>query len=216
MHLHRLKINKSVDIDMNFDKIRKNLYDIGFTSRVFEKRGDACDYLLKEIKNTSVGIGGSVTVRELDIYERLKQNNTVYWHWYKDESKTTEEMLRLASNTDVYISSVNAIAETGEIVNIDGTCNRIASISYGHKKVYLIIGKNKITKDLDSAISRARNVAAPLNARRLGKNTPCAKGELKCYNCKSSDKICRNLSVIWKAPEACLYDIIFINEDLGY
>jgi len=201
---------------MNFEKIIKNLSALGFPSKSFETKAEAADYLINSINGVSVGIGGSVSVRELDIYDRLCQNNNVFWHWFIPSNKSTEDMLKLASDTDVYISSVNAIAETGEIVNIDGTCNRIASISYGHKKVYLVIGKNKITPDLESAIHRARNVAAPLNARRLGKNTPCAVGELKCYDCRSSDKICRNLSIIWKAPEACEYEIILINEDLGY
>ena len=82
--------------------------------------------------------------------------------------------------TQQYIFSVNGLAETGEIINIDGNCNRVASIFYGHKKVYLVIGKNKLEKDYDSALYRARNVASPLNAKRVGAKTPCAmKGEFE-------------------------------------
>lgn len=201
---------------MNLDSICKNLERLGYKSRAFETKLDAVEYITNSICGKSVGIGGSVTIREMDIFDKLKKNNTVFWHWFASEDKNTSEILKLAAEADVYISSANAIAESGEIVNIDGTCNRIASISYGHEKVYIVVGKNKITPNLDLAISRARNVAAPLNARRLGKKTPCALGELKCHNCKSKDRICRNLSVIWNAPMASEYEIIVINEDLGY
>ena len=201
---------------MNYDILKSNLLAIGFPSKFFKTKEAAAEYLLDTIKGSTVGIGGSITVKELDIYNKLTKENTVFWHWMPIEGKSTSEMLKLASETEVYISSANAISENGEIVNIDGTCNRVASISFGHKKVYIVIGKNKIMPDLESAISRARNVAAPKNARRLNKKTPCAVGELKCHNCKSKEKICRNLSVLWKAPEASSYEIIIVDEELGY
>lgn len=129
---------------------------------------------------------------------------------------TADEVRSLAATAEIYISSVNALAQTGEIINIDGACNRIASICYGHKKVYLIVGKNKIAPDYNTALYRARNVAAPKNARRLGKKTPCAVNADKCYNCKSPDRICRALSVLWTKPSLCDYEIVLINEDLGF
>ena len=132
-----------------------------------------------------------------------------------DKEKSREIRLK-ANNASIYISSVNAIAETGEIVNIDATCNRVASIFYGHDKVYLVIGKNKIEKDYDSALYRARNVAAPLNAKRFGLKTPCAKKADRCYDCKSQDRLCRGLSVLWGKPMSGDFEIILINEDLGY
>lgn len=198
-----------------FEKLTENLNSLGYKTHTFETKKEAKAFILSDIKGKSIGIGGSVTVKELDIHNELSENNTVYWHWEEKGDKISET-LKAASVADIYICSVNAIAETGEIVNIDGTCNRVASISFGHDKVYLFVGKNKITNDLDSAIWRARNVAAPLNARRLNKNTPCALGELKCHNCKSPEKICKNLSVLYKKPGACEYEIILINEDLGY
>ncbi len=198
-----------------FEKLTENLNSLGYATHVFQTKEEAKVFLLSSIKGKSVGIGGSITVKELDVYKTLCENNTVYWHWEEDSEKL-RETLKSASSADVYISSVNAIAESGEIVNIDGTCNRVASISFGHEKVYLLIGKNKITKDLESAIKRARNVAAPLNARRLGKNTPCAFGEIKCHNCKSPEKICKNLSLLYKKPGATEYEVILIDEELGY
>jgi len=111
---------------------------------------------------------------------------------------------------------VNGIAETGEIVNIDNTGNRVAATLYGHKKVYLVAGLNKVAPDLSGAIDRARNIAAPPNAKRLGKKTPCAVKGDRCYDCKSPERICRTLNVLWERPTGSVYEVILINENLGY
>jgi NAD-dependent dihydropyrimidine dehydrogenase PreA subunit len=87
---------------------------------------------------------------------------------------------------------------------------------YGHKKVYLVAGSNKLAKDYDSALYRARNVAAPLNAKRLGRKTPCAVNADKCYDCNSPERICHALTVLWQAPTSCEYEVILIDETLGY
>ena len=87
---------------------------------------------------------------------------------------------------------------------------------YGHKKVYLVAGSNKIAPDLAGAIDRSRNIASPLNAKRLGKKTPCAVKADKCYDCKSPERICRGLSVFWEAPTGSEYEVILIDEKLGY
>ena len=121
-----------------------------------------------------------------------------------------------AVRADIYISSVNGIAETGEIINIDNTGNRVAAVSYGPKTVYLIVGKNKIAPDYESALFRARNVASPLNAQRLNRKTPCAVNGDRCYDCNSPERICRNLSVLWEKPIGAEYEVNLINEDLGY
>lgn len=106
--------------------------------------------------------------------------------------------------------------KTGEIVNIDGNCNRVASLLYGHEKVYLVIGRNKIRETYEEALFRARNIAAPLNAKRVGAKTPCAVKADKCYDCNSSQRICRGLCVLWAPPMTGEYVILLINEDLGY
>ena len=121
-----------------------------------------------------------------------------------------------ASQAEIYISSVNGISEQGEIVNIDGTGNRVAAISYGPSKVYLVVGANKVASDYESALFRARNVAAPLNAKRLNRKTPCAANADKCYDCTSPERICRNLSVLWTKPSGAEYEVILIKESLGY
>jgi len=117
-------------------------------------------------------------LEQMGLFEVLQSHNTVFWHQRIPKEKTSKEARLAANEAEIYISSVNGLAETGEIINIDGNCNRIASIFYGHEKVYLVIGKNKLEKDYDSALYRARNVASPLNAKRVGAKTPYAvKGD---------------------------------------
>ena len=129
---------------------------------------------------------------------------------------TIAETRTAASQSEIYVSSVNGISEQGEIINIDNTGNRVAAISYGPTKVYLVLGENKVEKDYDTALFRARNIAAPLNAKRLNRKTPCAINADKCYNCKSPERICRNLSVLWEKPTGADYEVILIEESLGY
>lgn len=201
---------------MNFEKLKANLESNGFKSVYFETAEAAADYINGQIDGKSVGMGGSVTLEEIGLYDRLASHNDVYWHHRIPEGKTGMEVRNAANAAEIYISSVNALAETGEIINIDGMCNRVASVMYGHKKVYLVLGENKVAEDYDSALWRARNIAAPLNARRLGKKTPCAVNADRCYNCKSPDRICRGLSVLWAKPMACEYEVVVIGEKLGY
>jgi L-lactate utilization protein LutB len=198
---------------MAFETVKKNLETRGFTVRVFATGAEAAEYLNSVIDGTTVGIGGSATVRDIGAYELLKSHNTVYWHW-KDEDMNVAR--KNAMDTEVYLSSVNGMAETGEIVNIDGNCNRVSAMCFGHEKVYLIVGKNKLAPDYEAALWRARNIAAPKNAKRLGKNTPCAKEADRCYDCQSPERICRALSVFWEKPRACEFEVILIDEELGY
>jgi len=202
---------------MKVTTLKENLLKMGYAVSVFDTKEAATEYLKSEISGKSVGIGGTITAREMGLGEALAKENDVIWHWFPRENKTAAEELTCAKDTEIYISSANAIAVTGEIVNIDGTCNRIASTLYGHKKVYFVIGENKIEDSLDKAIYRARNIAAPLNAKRLEKNTPCAKSkENKCFNCSSPERICAALTVFWQRPKGQAYEIILIRESLGY
>ncbi len=193
-----------------FEKISENLKKLGYSVSCFENKADASKYINAEIDKKTVGFGGSMTLEEMGLYDTLKEHNDVYWHWKE------KGIIDKANSAQIYLSSVNGLAETGEIINIDGNCNRIASILYGHEKVYLIAGKNKIAEDYEKALSRARNVAAPLNAMRLGADTPCAKKGDKCYDCKRAGRICRGLSVMWAKPMAEEFEVILINENLGY
>ena len=120
-----------------------------------------------------------------------------------------------AVGTQVYLTSVNGLAETGELINIDGAGNRVASTLYGHKKVYFLVGRNKLAPTYDEALWRARNIAAPKNAQRLQKKTPCAVKGDRCYNCKSPERICRGLVVLWGPMMGMEAEVILVDEDLG-
>ncbi|MEY8422794.1 lactate utilization protein [Lachnospiraceae bacterium 38-14] len=201
---------------MDFTTVEKNLYDRGFQVTIFENQEEAVKYLETQINGQTVGFGGSVTLEQMGLYEALQSHNQVFWHWRIPEGKTGQEVKQAAAAAKVYISSVNALAKTGEIINIDGNCNRVSSIFYGHEKVYLILGENKIEEDYERALYRARNTAAPRNAKRLRINTPCAQKGEKCYDCKSPDRICRGLSVLWEKPTSGEFEVILVCQDLGF
>ncbi len=196
--------------------VKDKLLARGYRVSEFSCKEEAAAYLSDAIRNTTAAIGGSMTVKEMGLYELLSQSNRVLWHWMPAEGKTPAETLAEARDAAVYLSSVNALAETGEIVNVDGNGNRVAEIFFGHKKVYLIVGKNKLAPTLEEAVERARNVAAPLNAKRLNRRTPCAKTGDRCYDCNSPDRICRGVQVLLRAPGAAEYEVILIDEALGY
>ncbi len=199
-----------------FDTLTQNLEKRRYTVSCFSTKEEASSYLNDAIDGKTVGIGGSMTVKEMGLYETLSGHNTVYWHTLAKDPEERRELLKNASTTEVYLSSVNGLAETGEIINIDGTCNRVASTLYGHDKVYLIVGKNKIAPDYDSALDRARNIASPKNAQRLNRNTPCAVNADRCYDCDSPERICCALNVFWCRPLSADMEIVLIDQDLGF
>ena len=202
---------------MNVAKTMENLKKRGFTVSYFDTAAQAADYLDRSIDSQSVGVGGSVTLRDMGVYEKLAAHNEVFWQWYAPEGTSQEETYRKAERADVYLSSVNAIAETGEILNIAGTGNRDAATLYGHKKLSLVTGINKIAADYDAALWRARNIASPKNAQRLQKKTPCALRGDKCYDCSSPDRICRGLVVLWEPVKGIgETEVVLIGETLGY
>lgn len=201
---------------MMFETVKKNLEARGYTVSCFETAEHAADYLNAQIDGKKVGFGGSVSLKEMGLYEKLAPHNQISWHGRIPEGRTDKEMRMEAREADIYISSVNGLAETGEIINIDATGNRVAAIFYGHKKVYLVIGKNKLAEDYEKALWRARNIASPKNAKRLGVNTPCAVNADRCYDCNSPQRICRGLVVLWEKPLTSDIEILLVNENLGY
>ena len=196
---------------MNLEKTMENLSRRGFKVSHFETGAQAADYVAGQIHGCSVGMGGSQTLQALGLYERLGEDNTVYWHWKVPGAET----LRAAALADVYLSSANAISEDGEIFNIDGNGNRLAGTLYGHKKVYILAGSNKIEPDFDSALARARNVAAVKNCARFGKKTPC-QVDGKCHDCRSAERICHALAVLWGPMGGMETEVVLIDEELGY
>ncbi len=199
------------------DKLVENLKKKGYMVSVFESKKTAVEYMSGKINGTTVGIGGSITVQEMGLFEKLADKNTVYWHWKQYPGLTADDIRRKAAAAKIYISSVNGISQDGQIINIDGNGNRVASTIFGHEKVYFVIGQNKISPDFEKALWRARNIAAPLNTKRLGVKTPCAVKGDKCYDCVSPQRICNTINVLSGKPSGCKeYEVVLIKENLGY
>lgn len=199
---------------MAFEKLREQLEKNGFQVSVFATAREAADYLNREIDGATVGCGGSMTLKEMGLYDSLAAHNTLYYHGISDDPKGA---MQKAMTADVYLLSANAIAEsTGEILSIDGTGNRVSSTLFGHRKVYFVAGKNKVSEDFDKALWRLRNVVAPKNAQRLGRKTPCAVKGDKCYNCSSPERICRGLVVHYKKMNSMDMEVVLVDQELGY
>ena len=197
----------------DLEKTRKNLENRGFRAHVFATGAEAAEFLVQTLHGTSIGIGGSVTIDTLGVYDRLCGSNEVFWHWKNHAPETRER----AGKAETYLCSANGVSETGEIVNIDGYGNRVAGTICGPERVFLVVGKNKIAPDLTGAIDRARNIAAPLNARRLNRHTPCAVGEPRCHDCRSPEKVCGVMTVFFMPPTSIKeFHVLLVNEDLGY
>ena len=195
---------------MNTDKTINNLKLRGFQVSCFSTAAEAVDYLSRQICGTSVGIGGSKTVDQIGLYDKLCENNEVFWHW----KNSAPDIRAKANDADIYISGANAISENGEILNIDGMGNRLAGQIWGHKKVYIISGTNKICPDFESALYRARNTAAVENCKRFAGKQPC-QTDGKCHDCRSQDRICRALLVLWGPMMDMEAEVILIDEELG-
>jgi hypothetical protein len=196
------------------DKVIKALEKNGFKASFFNNQQDAKKMLLNEIsKDESVGVGGSITILDMGVYEDLvERGNPTYWHWKAEDKKAA---LEKATTTDIYITSSNAVTEDGKLVNKDGTGNRVASMIFGHKKVFVVVGKNKICKDVDGAFERIETIAAPLNAKRLNLTTPCVYTGV-CSDCDSKDRICKAETILSKNPNGTSIHICIIDEDMGY
>lgn len=188
----------------------------GFSVAYFDTAAEAADYLDRSIDGKTIGVGGSVTLQEMGLYDKLSTHNQMFWHWYASPDVSMQETHRMAATAQIYLSSANAIAATGEILNIDGTGNRVASTLYGHEKVYIVAGVNKIAENYDAALWRARNIASPKNAQRLAKKTPCALKGDKCYDCSSPERICRGLVVLWEPMLSMETEVVLVGESLGY
>lgn len=197
---------------MDVEKAVRSLKERHFSVQHFTSGDEACKYLLGEIKDTTVGIGGSKTVDQLGLFDKLADNgNEVFWHWRTPGFDT----LYKENAAKVFISGANAIAETGEIINIDGRGNRLAGQVFGEKTVYIIAGTNKICPDFESAVYRARNTAAVENCRRFPAKTPC-KLDDKCHDCRSPERVCNAMLVLWgPMMDMEKVEIILIDEELG-
>lgn len=163
-----------------------------------------------------VGWGGAATAEQIGLKDAIRQGD--YRVIDREKAKTAEEKTaaeRACFQADVFITGANGLSADGQMVNIDGIGNRTAAIIYGPKKVLVVAGMNKVEKDLDSAISRARNVAAPANKQRFGEGTPCFWTGI-CADCHSEACICNQILITRNCRPAGRIQIILIGEDLGF
>lgn len=189
-----------------------------FKALFVKDREEAVAEILKHANPAqNVGVGGSVTVRELGILEKLEaQGNLLFNHWKSGLTKEEVLQVRKAQMTcDLFLSSVNAITLNGELVNIDGIGNRVNATVFGPGKVILVAGYNKIVEDVQEAIRRIKNVSAPLNAKRLNIDVPCAKTG-RCVECNSPNRICRVIVIHERKPSLTDMMVIIVGEELGF
>lgn len=195
---------------MELSVAAKNLEARGYQVEVFSTAKEAADYLDARLDGKTIGFGGSMSLSAMQLYERLSAHNTVFSHLHGYPAGPD------AAFAQLYITSANGLAETGEIVNIDGIGNRLAGTLFGHERVIFVIGRNKLAPTLDEAIHRARNIAGPMNARRKNARTPCAVKADHCYDCKSPERICRALLVLWEPMMGMEAEVVLVDEDLGF
>ena len=198
-------------------KVIKGLESRNMTGYYAETKEDALKQALELIpKGSSIGWGGSVSIAEIGLKDAVCNGD--YTVYNRDTCETPEEKRETELKifgSDYFLCSSNAITEDGILVNIDGNSNRVAAIAYGPLHVVMVVGMNKVAKDIDSALSRARNIAAPINAQRFPLDTPCKKNG-SCANCKSMDTICCEFLITRFSRHAGRIHVILVNEELGY
>lgn len=192
----------------NVEALRQTFTDNGFHFTYLPTATEATAYLRQMCAGKTVALGGSVTLQELGFPGAFDVRTTIFWHWI------TPGIYK--QNPDIYLCSANALAETGEIVNIDGTGNRVSATLFGPKRCIFVCGINKLCPDLASAIDRVRHVAAPRNAQRLHLKTPCAV-DGKCHDCYSPERICRAFVILMRPTSGIKEcEIVLVGQSLGY
>ncbi|HCG85839.1 MAG TPA: lactate utilization protein [Lachnospiraceae bacterium] len=191
----------------------KGLQSRNMTGYYAEGKEAALQQALELIEeNSTISMGGCMSAHEIGLVQALQEGN----YQYLDRSKMEpREGLLAAYDSDVFLSSANAMTSDGILVNIDGNSNRVSCIAQGPKKVIFIVGMNKVCADLDSAMKRARNVAAPINAQRFEVKTPC-KETGKCFDCKSPDTICCQFLITRYSRHTGRIHVILVNDNLGF
>lgn len=202
---------------MDLQKVIPALKGRGYDVSSFKTAAEAAAYLDSQVDGRLVGFGDSETLKALGLYDLLIKHNEVYDPQHQKEGMDFYATAKKCLLTDIFFTSVNAMAETGEMVNIDGTGNRVAGSLFGHEKVYFVVGTNKIVSTLEEARWRARNIAAPMNTARHHYHTPCAIKQDHCYECDSPQRIC-NAEVVYlhKMNRTSVMEVVLIDESLGF
>ena len=192
----------------------KGLKSRNMTGYYAASKQEALEIALSLIpEGSSVTMGGGMSVHEIGLVEALKEGS--YNFIDRDKAEDKRAAMLAAYDADFFLSSCNAMTEDGILVNIDGNSNRVSAICQGPRKVLFIVGMNKVCDDVDGAMKRARNVAAPINAQRFGLDTPCAKTG-SCMNCKSPDTICCQFLITRFSRHEGRIHVILVNDSLGF
>ena len=199
------------------ERMIKNLETRNMEGYYADSKEEALQIALRLIpEGSSIAWGGSMSIAEIGLKDAVCQGN--YKVYNRDAAKDKEEKreIELATyDSDFFLTSANAITESGVLVNIDGNSNRVSCIAQGPKKVIFIVGMNKVCSDLDSAMKRARNIAAPTNAQNFDVKTPC-KTTGKCFDCKSPDTLCCQFLITRYSRHVGRIHVILVNDTLGY
>lgn len=194
------------------EALKKN----GFDAFYVPTAQDAVKKVLEIVpENATVGFGGSVTTREMNLPQIMRERGHKVFDHYVGNNEEKAAALKGQLTCDVFMASSNALTLDGELVNIDGNGNRVAAMIFGPGHVVLIVGANKITDNLQQAMDRAKYIASPLNAIRLNRKTPCAATG-QCMDCSSEERICSVTTIIEKKPKSTPFTVIIVGEELGY
>ena len=196
------------------EKVIKGLESRNMKGYYAESKEEALKIALDLIPaGSTVAMGGSMTAAEIGLVDAVKKGD--YRFIDRELIPDRRAAMLAAYDADVFLSSVNAMSDDGVLVNIDGNANRVSAIAFGPKKVVMVVGMNKVCGDLDSAMKRARNVAAPANVQRFGLSTPCSRTG-SCADCKSADTICCQFLITRYSRHADRINVILVNDNLGF
>ena len=209
-------------LDTKIEQALKNLLTNNFDARFADNSEAVKEMVLSSIsKDAVVGVGDSATLREIGIVEELEMKGTRVLNPFSrelttDSSKTVDrdDISRKIFSCDVLVTGANAVTEDGKLVNMDAVGNRVASMVFGPRNVFIIAGRNKIVKNVDEALHRIKNIIAPFHARTKGFATPCARTG-RCNDCNATKRICNVISIMEKRPWRTEIAVILVNEDLG-
>ena len=198
--------------------LQKNNFAAHVVDTAQEAKKLVVETLIPGLKPQSVSFGGSMTIVDSGLYEAVKALPGVKIFDTYDYSLPPADMIELRRQAllcDLFLTSTNAVTEQGALVNLDGSGNRVASLTFGPKKVIVLAGRNKLCSDEFSAMERIRDIAAPVNAARLSKKTPCVATS-RCEDCPSPERICNTWTITVKSAPKERTTVILINEDLGF
>lgn len=205
-------------LDKQISRTMENLVKNNMAAYYVGSKEEVVDLLKNLIKEgEQVAVGGSMTLYETGVIEHLRSGRYDFLDRYAEGLSNDQiiEVFRKSFFANVYLTSTNAITENGELYNVDGNGNRVAAMIFGPDSVIVIAGINKIVKNVDEAVERVKRIAAPANAIRLNKNTPCAKTGY-CMDCKVEDRVCRSYTVLSKQKDKDRIKVILVGESLGY